>query len=131
MARFVKKIFVAYNVYMFSNVNLVFSDILKILVATDLHVGFMEKDPVRGEDSFIALEEILKIGKDKKVDFVLLGGDLFHENKPSRRCIVKVMDLFRRYSLGPNPVKFQIVSDQSLNFPFPCVSFIHYCFYFI
>jgi double-strand break repair protein MRE11 len=94
-------------------------DILKILVATDLHVGFMEKDPVRGEDSFITLEEILKTGSEQNVDFVLLAGDLFHENKPSRRCIIKVMDLFRRYSLGAGGVRFRIVSDQGVNFPFP------------
>lgn len=94
---------------------------MRILIATDLHVGYLEKDPVRGEDSFLALEEILEIGVENEVDFVLLGGDLFHENKPTRRCIVKVMDLFRRYSLGPKPVQFRIVSDQTRNFPFPYV----------
>src|SRR3990167_5769029 len=98
-------------------------DILKILVATDLHVGFAEKDPVRGEDSFITLEEIFRIGKAQGVDCILLGGDLFHENKPSRRCLVKVMDIFRRYTLGQNSPKFSIVSETSLNFPFPFLFF--------
>ena len=33
--------------------------VLKILIATDNHLGFMEKDPVRCNDSFAAFEEIL------------------------------------------------------------------------
>ncbi|KAJ1553914.1 Double-strand break repair protein mre11a [Cladochytrium tenue] len=35
----------------------------RILVATDNHLGFMEKDPVRGGDSFAAFEEILQIAR--------------------------------------------------------------------
>ena len=62
-------------------------DILRILVATDNHLGFMERDPIRGEDSFSAFEEILSTSKDKKVDFVLFAGDMFHENKPSRNTM--------------------------------------------
>lgn len=55
----------------------------KILVASDNHVGFKENDPIRGNDSFEAFEEVLKVAKDEKVDFILLGGDLFHETNPS------------------------------------------------
>jgi double-strand break repair protein MRE11 len=62
------------------------SDILKILIATDNHLGYMESDPLRKEDSFEAFEEIFKEASKRKVDCVLLGGDLFHENKPSR-CV--------------------------------------------
>lgn len=47
-------------------------DIVRILVATDNHLGFMEKDPVRGADSFITFEEILKTAKEKKVDLNLI-----------------------------------------------------------
>ena len=54
-------------------------DTLKILLATDNHVGYLENDPIRGNDSFITFEEIFKIAKEREVDFVLLGGDLFHE----------------------------------------------------
>jgi hypothetical protein len=61
-------------------------DILRMMVATDNHLGYMETDPVRKEDSFVAFEEIFKVAKDHGVDCVLLGGDLFHENKPSR-CV--------------------------------------------
>ena len=42
-------------------------DTFKILVATDNHLGFMEKDPIRGDDSFKAFEEILAIAKKNEV----------------------------------------------------------------
>lgn len=54
---------------------------------------------------------------DLQVDFVLLGGDLFHENKPSRSTLVKTIEILRRYCLNDLPVKFQVVSDQTVNFP--------------
>lgn len=47
---------------------------------------------------------------------MLLGGDLFHENKPSRSTMYKTMELLRRYCMGDKPIKFQLLSDQSLNF---------------
>ena len=91
-------------------------DILKILVSTDNHLGFLEKDPVRGIDSFAAFEEVLQLAKAKKCDMVLLAGDLFHDNKPSRRTLYRTMEIMRRYCMGPNPVKFQILSDSSKTF---------------
>jgi double-strand break repair protein MRE11 len=51
-----------------------------------------------------------------QVDFVLLGGDLFHENKPSRMTLVRCIEILRKYCLGDKPVGFQVVSDQSVNF---------------
>jgi double-strand break repair protein MRE11 len=42
-------------------------DILRILIATDNHLGYMEKDPIRGNDSFLTFEEILQIGTDNNV----------------------------------------------------------------
>jgi double-strand break repair protein MRE11 len=64
-------------------------DVFKLLITTDNHLGFMEKDAERANDSFVSFEEALEIGKHENVDFVLLGGDLFHENKPSRDCLTK------------------------------------------
>lgn len=29
-----------------------------------------------------------------------MGGDLYHDNKPSRQCMVKSMKLFKRYVFG-------------------------------
>ncbi|KZS02945.1 Double-strand break repair protein MRE11A [Daphnia magna] len=87
-----------------------------ILIATDIHLGFMEKHPTRGDDSFITFEEILNYGKTMKADFVLLGGDLFHENKPSRRTLQRCMDLLRKYCLGPEEHTLQFLSDPDINF---------------
>lgn len=39
----------------------------RILVATDNHVGYLEKDPIRGNDSFESFEEILQIATDEEV----------------------------------------------------------------
>ncbi|KAK4752785.1 hypothetical protein SAY87_021583 [Trapa incisa] len=89
---------------------------LRVLVATDIHLGYMEKDEVRRHDSFQAFEEICSIAQKEQVDFLLLGGDLFHENKPSRSTLVKTIEILRRYCLNDNPVKFQVVSDQTMNF---------------
>ncbi|KAF0890853.1 hypothetical protein E2562_004328 [Oryza meyeriana var. granulata] len=90
---------------------------LRVLVATDCHLGYMEKDEIRRFDSFQAFEEICSLAEQNKVDFVLLGGDLFHENKPSRSTLVKTIEILRRYCLNDQPVKFQVVSDQTINFP--------------
>ncbi|KAF8651297.1 hypothetical protein HU200_063549 [Digitaria exilis] len=93
------------------------SNTLRMLVATDCHLGYMEKDEIRRFDSFQAFEEICSLADQNKVDFILLGGDLFHENKPSRSTLVKTIEILRRYCLNDQPVKFQVVSDQTVNFP--------------
>ena len=54
------------------------------MITTDNHVGYQERDMIRGNDSFLAFEECLKMANDYKCDMVLQGGDLFHHNKPSR-----------------------------------------------
>lgn len=59
----------------------------KVLIVTDTHLGYKGDDAVRGNDSFRTFEEILQIGRREKVDFVLHGGDLFDENKPSRTTL--------------------------------------------
>ncbi|KAF3453595.1 hypothetical protein FNV43_RR04035 [Rhamnella rubrinervis] len=92
------------------------SNTLRVLVATDCHLGYMEKDEIRRHDSFQAFEEICSIAEQKEVDFVLLGGDLFHENKPSRTTLVKAIEILRRHCLNDRPVQFQVVSDQTVNF---------------
>jgi double-strand break repair protein MRE11 len=37
------------------------------MLATDLHLGFLENDPIRGDDSFLVFEEILQNARDHKV----------------------------------------------------------------
>ena len=44
------------------------------------------------------------------------AGDLFHDNKPSRRTLHKTMAIVRRYCMGPDPVQIQVVSDQKADF---------------
>lgn len=60
---------------------------LRVLLSTDNHLGYLECDPIRCLDSFAAFEEILGLARQHKVDMVLLSGDLFHENKPSRNTM--------------------------------------------
>jgi len=91
-------------------------DTLRVLISTDNHLGYAERDPIRGLDSFAAFEEVLALAKRHKCDMVLFAGDLFHENKPSRRTLHKTMTIIRKYCMGSNPVQIQIVSNQEQNF---------------
>ena len=36
-------------------------DTIKILLASDNHIGYMERDPIRGRDAITTFEEILKL----------------------------------------------------------------------
>uniref|UniRef100_A0A146WII7 Double-strand break repair protein n=1 Tax=Fundulus heteroclitus TaxID=8078 RepID=A0A146WII7_FUNHE len=101
-------------------------DTFKILISTDIHLGYLEKDAIRGNDSFNTLNEILECAKKNQVDLILLGGDLFHENKPSRRCLHSCITMLRKYCMGDSPVTFNILSDQAVNFnttQFPWVNY--------
>ncbi|KAJ1846054.1 meiotic recombination, partial [Coemansia sp. RSA 2708] len=92
------------------------ADTLSILVATDNHLGYMERDPVRGQDSFHAFAEILQLAHAHGADMVLLGGDLFHDNRPSRRCLHHAMSLLRARCLGAAPVALEHLSDPAVDF---------------
>ncbi|XP_042595052.1 double-strand break repair protein MRE11-like [Cyprinus carpio] len=35
-------------------------DTFKILIATDIHLGYLEKDAIRGNDTFVTFDEIMK-----------------------------------------------------------------------
>ena len=56
------------------------SDTIRILVSTDNHVGFEERDPIRKDDSWRTFDEVMTIAKERDVDMVLLAGDMFHDN---------------------------------------------------
>mmetsp|Transcript_22350 Transcript_22350/g.39615 ORF Transcript_22350/g.39615 Transcript_22350/m.39615 type:complete len:728 (+) Transcript_22350:56-2239(+) len=81
---------------------------LRVLVATDNHLGVHEGDPIRNGDSFETMEEILKIGRECNVDMVVLGGDLFHINKPTRTTMTKSIELFRKYCFGERDVNLVV-----------------------
>ena len=40
---------------------------------------------MRKDDSFVSFEEVFELAAAHRADMVLLGGDLFHDNKPSRQ----------------------------------------------
>ena len=81
-------------------------------------------DSDTGLDSFVAFEEVLYLARRYRCDMVLLAGDLFHENRPSRRTLYKTMDILRRYTMGDNPVQVQILGNpQPINYLNPHVRF--------
>jgi len=43
------------------------SDTIRILLATDNHVGYNERDPIRGDDSWKSFHEVLCIAKERDV----------------------------------------------------------------
>lgn len=56
------------------------------------------------------------LAKEQDVDMVLLAGDLFHENKPSRKSMYQVMRSIRMNCLGDKPCELEMLSDASENF---------------
>ncbi|CAO1601234.1 meiotic recombination [Xanthoria calcicola] len=92
------------------------ADTIRILVATDSHVGYNERDHIRGDDSWKSFHEVMCLAKDKDVDMVLLAGDLFHDNKPSRKSMYQVMRSLRMNCLGEKPCQLEVLSDMSENF---------------
>ncbi|KCV72954.1 double-strand break repair protein MRE11 [Fonticula alba] len=91
-------------------------DTLRILLATDTHLGYLESDSVRGDDSFNSFEEVLQIAKKYQVDCLLHAGDLFHDNKPTRTTLFRTMELFRKYCLGEEPSFLEHLSDPAANY---------------
>ena len=48
------------------------------------------------------------------MDFVLLGGDLFHDNKPSQRSLDRVIKILRRNCMGPGRISFEVVNEEGI-----------------
>nr|WPK49577.1 MRE11 [Macrobiotus sp. 5 JF-2023a]WPK49579.1 MRE11 [Macrobiotus sp. 2 JF-2023a] len=92
------------------------AETFNIIIASDTHLGYADRDEMRKMDSFNSFEEILQIAKSRNVDFVLLGGDLFHENKPSRFTAQNCAALLRHYCMGDGEVSFTLISDPKVNF---------------
>lgn len=102
-------------------------DCIRIMLATDCHIGFAERDPVRGQDSINTFEEVLQQAVKHDVDFILLAGDLFHENRPSRDSLYRTMALLREYTLGEKPISVELLSDpldgKAATFSFPAINY--------
>ncbi|POW14336.1 hypothetical protein PSTT_03076 [Puccinia striiformis] len=96
---------------------------IKILVATDNHIGYAESDPIRGQDSINTFREILQLA----VDMLLLAGDLFHENRPSRASLYSTIASLREYCLNDRPVHIELIGDSGIGIPhsfnFPSVNY--------
>ncbi|KAJ6007193.1 hypothetical protein N7522_005544 [Penicillium canescens] len=92
------------------------AETIRILISTDNHVGYNERDPIRGDDSWKSFHEIMCLAKERDVDMVLLAGDLFHENKPSRKSMYQVMRSIRMNCFGEKPCELEMLSDASENF---------------
>ncbi|EDQ89665.1 uncharacterized protein MONBRDRAFT_25241 [Monosiga brevicollis MX1] len=88
-------------------------NIFRILVATDMHLGYAKNDPTRSLDSLETLQEVLELAIGNNVDFMLLAGDLFHDNQPPRFVLHQTMTLFRQFCLGDRPLRFQALSDPT------------------
>lgn len=102
-------------------------DCIRIMLATDCHIGVWERDPIRGRDSLDTFEEVLQLAVKHDVDFVLLAGDLFHENRPTRDSLYRTMALLRKYCLGDKPISVDLLSDpldgNAPGFEFPAVNY--------
>ncbi|KPM43433.1 Double-strand break repair protein mus-23 [Neonectria ditissima] len=101
------------------------ADTIRILIATDNHVGFEERDAIRKDDSWRTFDEILNLARTEDVDMVLLAGDLFHDNKPSRKSLYQVMRTLRQNVLGMKPCPLEFLSDAASVFEgaFPHVNY--------
>ena len=55
----------------------------------------------------------MSLAKEKDVDMVLLAGDLFHENKPSRKSMFNVTRSLRMACYGEKPCELEMLSDSS------------------
>ena len=87
------------------------TDSIRFMVITDNHVGFSESDGVRGQDALISFEETLQLARTHKVDFILHGGDLFHDARPSRESVHGTMRLLQHYlSDTDNLSDFRVLS---------------------
>lgn len=42
---------------------------------------------------------------------MLLAGDMFHENRPSRDTLYQVMALLREYCMNDRPIQIELLSD--------------------
>ena len=49
------------------NVFLALEDTITIMLATDNHIGYLERDPVRGQDAINTFEEILQLAVEYEV----------------------------------------------------------------
>lgn len=53
------------------------ADTIRILVATDNHVGYEERDPIRKDDSWKTFDEIMNLARTEDVGTRIVRGYMF------------------------------------------------------
>uniref|UniRef100_A0AC35TIW7 Mre11_DNA_bind domain-containing protein n=1 Tax=Rhabditophanes sp. KR3021 TaxID=114890 RepID=A0AC35TIW7_9BILA len=91
-------------------------DMITIALASDMHVGFGEKKTHRKFDTLNTFEEFFEIAKQYEADAVLLGGDLFHENNPSREMQLEVVRCLRKHCFSSKKCQLEFLSKACDNF---------------
>ena len=74
---------------------------MKLLIATDIHLGHKIDDEILGLDPFKAFSEVLEIAHLNNVDFVLLGGDLFDTKVPTQETLHHAFSILNRSIFEP------------------------------
>ena len=87
----------------------------KIMIMTDNHMGYAEKNPLLHNDSFEAVEEILLASSNNQVDFVIQGGDLFHQEVPSQSTLKRGIEIFANAVYGDKLHQFSIINQENPN----------------
>lgn len=100
---------------------------MKFLITSDNHLGYKEKDPILSMDSFNTFEEVLCIANIKKVDMIIQGGDLFHDNRPSRFALSQTISHIKKYTFGNRDLNIRCskrlnYEDPDLNIAIPIVA---------
>jgi len=90
------------------------ADEIRVLITTDNHLGFAERDPIRGEDSFNAFEEVFEHALRSSADLVLMCGDLFHEASPSKYTLYRTVQILQKYCVGDRPIQIECVPNGNL-----------------
>ena len=67
---------------------------------------------LRCRASSVTFEEIFSLANEHECDMVLLTGNLFHENKPSRKALQSAIEVLRTHCLGDREIGMDIVSEQ-------------------
>lgn len=93
---------------------------MKFLITSDNHLGYKERDPVLSMDSFNTFEEILCIANIREVDIIVQGGDLFHENRPSRFTLAQTISYIKKYTFGNR--ELNIKCNKRLNYEDPNIN---------
>lgn len=91
-------------------------DTISVLLTTDNHVGYNENDPIRGNDGWRTFNEITRLARERDVDMIIQGGDLFHINKPTKKSMFQVMKSIRLNCMGDKPCELELMSDPRENF---------------